>query len=317
MSSNYTATKLINSIRNLGTIPSEGTLGLKDSDLLLHINEAIKSITSKIVGIREEYFVKRDRIPLVSGVSRYRIPYRAYLGRIRQVYYVNSSSERVPLPCIHKEELEFYSRQSADNSPVGYYLEENFVSLVPDFNTRFAGSLEIAYPFRPSELVMEVDTRVISNINYGTKTITLSEDVPSTWTNVSVFDIHYNLSGSEVKLWDITPVSVSGNVIVFSDALDGSQAFHTSVNINDYVCLSEQCAVLPLSQDLHSTLIRAVALRIAESEGDQAIAEIHKGLLDEELQTHISTMEERNEGEPLRITGHGGTLRGLRRGKFR
>lgn len=304
----YRASQIIDSIRNLTMLPTQ-TEGTEDSDILRHINEALKVSVSELVSIREEYYIRREKTAITSKV-RYRIPHRAYLNKLRDIYYWDSSGDRCFLGRIEPELLYRYNDSTA-SEPVGYFVEGNDIVLVPDISSSFTGYIEFVYPFRPGDLVLSTTCRQITNVNTSTKTVTFGSDVPSTWGLTDEFDIHSQNSGAEIKLWDLTPSTCSGNQIVFNEAIDGSVFGTTAPSVGDWVCLAEECAIPGLPRDLIPTLIRATALRLSEAETDGAAFQLHASHLTEEKRRHLKAMENRVESCPIRIKGRRGILRSM------
>lgn len=302
----YDAETLLETIRNVGSIPNATSLGSDDEDLLRHVNEALRwKIAPIIIQTREEYLAQSVRVDISGGKTRFRIPNRAIGNRLRDVIYVDGSGNRQfftnPIP---REELAAFNGRSS-GQPEGYFLEGNYLQLVPTGGS-YSGSLELSFFMRPSALRPVEETRKVDSVDLVTGEITLDDSAPSGWTTEKLYDIHSPDSGAEVKYWDLTASAVNGGITFPTPPIDGSTFGTVPVAAGDYVCLANECALLQVPDDMIPALAQAVALRIAVADGDQEMAKLHSGLLQDETQEARKVLENRIEGRPWRVRGRGG-----------
>lgn len=304
LESMYTSDKLLKSIRNLGMIPNTAVEGAEDADLLIHADEALRvHLLPRILKLKEEYYVVRERVSLVSGTARYRIPSHAILNKLREVYHIDGS-DRFQLDMIPMEELHLYNGPGS-GSPAGFIFEGNDVVLVPDKSPTYTGSIEYVYFFRPGDLVLAKNARQVTAVNLSSKIVTFGSAVPVGWDNADKFDIHSRHSGAEPKLWDQAATTVSGTQITFTGAIDGTVFGTKAVEVGDWVCLAGEAAVVGLPAEFQPLLSRAVALHFAEAIGDTAQAQIHGQILEKYFQELEKAAERRMESKPVRLGGRG------------
>lgn len=264
MARSYTASELVDILRdkaNLGDIETEGTL---DTDLLKIINdEALTRIYAAVMHCREDYFLVREKIALTTTKTKYRINHRAMQQKIRDIIYWDSTNVRCILEQIPRENRSGYSETSSTTVPSAYFFEGNHIVLVPDVGAQYTGYLEISFYFRPGELVDSSECRQITNVTTGV--ITLDSSVPSAWTTAKSYDIHSEYSGAEIKTWSITPTLVAGTQMTFTSTdVDGSAFGRLPAEVGDWVCLEEEAALPGLPREWHPILAQAAVVSVLE-----------------------------------------------------
>jgi hypothetical protein len=306
----YTSDDLVAEIRNLGMLPNTGSMGFEDEDILAHASAVLQSkIVPEIMRVREEYFVATTRIDLTDNQSYYRIPSRAIGNKLRDLFWIDSDGYRQRIDPILREELDDWNSTGVED-PQKFYLEGNYVVLVPNLTTSPNGSLEVAFYFRPGDLVPTSSARTITNV--AGSVVTCDSDVPASWTTANTFDIHSYQSGGDIKCWDLTASAVGpvGNEekVTFTSAIDGSVHGTKVPEVGDWLCLAGEAAIPAIPRDFHPVLVRGTAMRIAEAAGDAQQVQIHSQLFQADLSIALSMLETRVEGRPPRIIGRRSVL---------
>ncbi len=295
----YDAAALIESVVNRAHCPKTRSSGTDDADILRCLNEELRTrLFPKLLKAREEYNVYSERIALVASTTRYRISKRAGGNRYRKIFYVNSSGERRR---IHRASPELIDRyRSSDSSPQAFYLEGNHIVLVPDMNASASGELEVSYYWRPSDIVLVAETRIISAVNVLTGAVTCSSALPGGWTDALYYDIHGPDSGAEIRVFNIKPSAIATPIITFAPAdINGSKFGKYVPLVGDYVCLAGECAIPALPAELHPLLALAAAKVLMQSQGDLEGAGAADTELKERLSEILATLfVDRTEGEP-------------------
>lgn len=256
---------------------------------------------------------------MVAGVSRYRIPERAFLGKLRNIFLV-SGDDLKNLREITPEDRWRYDTDSAGADPAGYYIEGLDVVLLPPVPTSsVSGSIEFSFYFRPNDLVLAAEARQVISVNLAAKQVVIATD-PASWTTELTYDIHGQTSGGQMKAFDLTVTSIQVGVpmagqdtYTFTQAIDGTVKGRRPVEVGDWLCLAGEAVVPMLPKEMHGILIDAAALRILKALGDQPNIQSQAGLLASDMDGLTTVTERRNEGKPLRIRGRGGLLWGGRR----
>lgn len=301
----FTSDELVSAVRDALTLPNTASTGTDTPRILQHLNIALQSqLLPELFKVREEYGIRETRTALVSGTSRYRIPHRAFMLKLRNLYWAQGSGQVTRLD---PKEQEDFGTQSGD--PAGYYLEGTDVVLLPTLGSS-DGSIQFKFYFRPGDLVLTTDARQVTSVNLTARTLVIDSARPSTWATVSTLDIHSPLSGGEVKVWDY-PGTFSGTTITFAAAypIDGSRYGTKPVEVGDWVCLAGEAVVPGIPKEMHGLLIDAAALRCVKGQGDQQNIQSQTKLLRDDLGGMVEQIESRNEGSPLRIKGRRGILR--------
>lgn len=300
---------LIEKIRAIGGIPNTEVLGARDEDLLARADESLTThLLPKLLELRENYYVRRQRTALTPGVTRYRLPARASLNKLHGLFIVRDDVFQ-EIDEIDYEELNEIQTQ-ADGHPAGYLLEGNTILLVPE-NGSYTGSLQFAFYARPGLLLLPDDVRQITDIT-GDE-VTLDADAPTAWAP-GLFDAHSAQSGAELSLWDATVSDITDDVLTFTDPIDGSTFGTSPLQVGDYIVPAGFSALPCLPAELHGLLARAACLQLAESLGDTTKIQVHAGLLDKAFKSMGSAMETRIDTKPIKL-GRNTTLK--RRLRFR
>lgn len=296
----YDAAALIESVRNIARLPGDvGSAGSRDEDILRHLNEELLDrLLPAIVGVKEEYSVVTQRVPLVASKRRYRLLTRAAGGRLRnRPFYVDSNGVMRPLWPIDRGMLHRHN-QTEDSTPTHYFLEGQHIVLVPPLGASVSGFLELSYYFRPSTIVLVAETAKITSINPGTGAVVL-DSAPDAFANGD-FDIHSADSGAEIRVWDKTATWNAGtSTLTFTPAdINGSEYMRDAPEVGDYVCLAGECAVPPLPRELHSVLAQATAARFLRFDGHQEAADKAEEDYEKKLKNALDLIDDRIEEDP-------------------
>lgn len=295
----YTADEIISLARDLGKLPNTSATGTTDSDLLAFLNHYLHTtLAPAILNVREDYFNRSVRTALSANTSRYRINPRAMFLAERDICYVNTSGKRYPvLEKIARGNVDQIEDSLSATRPTGFYLEGNYIHLIPTLGSSAEGWLEETLPMRPGELVVESDGAIVESVNTTTKVVTLTANALDDWTTSSTFDVHSPSSGAELKCWDKTVSSISGRQLTFSTAVDGSLTGEHAIEAGDYVCLAGECIVPAVPYEFHPILAQAAAFEFIASLGDMDNARNLKARLDEMMRLSLDALRPRVEGK--------------------
>lgn len=312
----YTAENLIDCVRDQGMLPDAETTGTSDADILQHLNHAmLAEVVPQLLKFREEYFVVTERQAVSGTKSRYRINPRAIGNRLRDVFWTNGNDTRHRLHSLPREDLADLSTTTNDE-PTAFYIEGNSVVLYPAI-AGGSGYLELAFFFRPGELVLSTATRTITALPAANQ-VTLSSAIPASWTTANKFDIHSPHSGAEIKSWSAAATTVSGTGITFTNPIDGTGFGTVAAEVGDYVCLEGEAALPGIPREMHPTLAQAALCRILAALSDENVA-VQVSKLNRMLDDSKYMVNDRVEGRPKIIAnrhslflGGGNTWRGGR-----
>jgi hypothetical protein len=303
----YSASDLLEEIRAIGGFPDGAVDGYRDPDLLKHAASYIRSrLLPALLAAREEYNVQRQRIPVTAGQGEYRIPERAVGDKLRAIWWVDGAGNRFKLEAVPLADLHQWN--STGGQPVGFYLTANHINLVGNPGS---GSLEVLFPFRVGDIVLQEDARQVEGFDPTLKQITFADSPPDDWEEGTKIDIHTVQGGHDLRLWGNRITNITGPVITLADAIDGSTAGTRAVEAGDWVCTERESALVALPEELVPALARGVAQRIAEAEGDPNGMQHHAQQAEKDQAAAIPLIaSDRVQSKPQRFFGRRSPLFG-------
>lgn len=302
----YTADQIVSSARDKSQVPDSGASGTQDQDVLDLVNDWLfDELIGEIFEVKEEYFVVADRIPVVAGLSRFRVDSRAMYQVERDIRYVNSDGNFEPriTQFIPGKIDQFAIDSSKSARPRGFYVQGNDIILWPEIDGTAGGSMEHAFPFRPGEMVLLAACRKIVSVTPATNTITVDTAVPGSWSVLNLFDVHSPFSGAEIKSWDKTAITVSGTTIVFGSTIDGAVFREKAFAVGDYVCLAGEAALPGVPVEFHPIVAQAGAVALTEKFGDPQHYQMLKARLDQKMAKAMKHLYPRVQGKPKPMRG--------------
>lgn len=292
-SSAYDTDALLASIRRRARLPASSTSapGWQDSDLLAMANEELLTVlTPLLMRTREKFFVAVRDYTMVTGSSAgYLLPTRGVLNRQLDITRVGSDGVTNNLRKLEPEEFTG-KNMTLQATPTHYYLQGNRIYLWPVPSQ--GDTLRVSYFRRPSRLVGTSAAAVVSTFNSGTKTITTTATIPTTFTTTALYDIIQGYPPFDSESDDAAVTSASGTTVVASAALP------TDLASGDYLALAGESPVLQLPVEFNPVLAQRVANQILRGGVDKEL--LAAGEQEAERLEFIAfgNVEERNEGEP-------------------
>jgi hypothetical protein len=309
MSSWLDSTDLIASVIRRAHIP-ESQVTFTDDDILAFANEEMKiGLVPSMLMVHEEFFIKPYDIPLNDYQSAYPIPGRPIGQKLRNLFYKDSTGNLKEMARILPENLVFYQLRSAINYPNTFFLSDNNIVLVPEITSGPAGTLVATIFERPSELVTSDQVATVTAIDL-VNNIVAFDQIPTTFTITSTYDFLQLNSGHKTYEIDVTPTAINTvqKTMTFAPGVIPNLAPNVLL-VGDMVCLSEQCYIPMVPDELHPVLAQRVACRIFEAQGDlQNLAAANTKLQEMEVKTGI-LIDNRTEGNPQKINNLRGSLR--------
>lgn len=302
----YTGEELIAIVRQRVPLNDANTEGTTSPDILNVLNEeALTSLYSVVMRAREEYFVASELITISSATSRYRINPRAMHQKIRDLIYRPDSTTRHRLHRIQRDFRARYGVNENTSTPSGYDFEGNHILLFPDVGAQFSGQLEVSFFFRPGEIDLSTNCRIVQSVNPATGLITMTDDVPLTWTTALRYDFHSPYSGAEIKAWGLAASAVGGtgteDKATFAIAdVNGSTYGRYAVEAGDWCCVSEKAALPGLPREYHPALAQACVCRYKESRDPEGY-QVSIQELQATIQRLYDATVQRDEGENMSV----------------
>lgn len=274
-----TTNKLIQSVKKRGFTPSS-QVALTDEDFIRFANEELQQnlfpFMVRYGGAGDEYMVVEETYKVTAG-NTITVPSRAYAGKLRDVFYV--MDKRIyQIPKIQREDQ--FNFQQVTQYPLGYYLRGNKIVFLPT-NLNYSGDIHIAYFMRPSDLVLESNTRKIIGLDIPSNTIQLNS-IYSGWQEGNTIDITSGGYDCTISMWDtkILGINSGTNEIVVDRDI-------SSLAIGDSVSLANYTSIPQIPSELHPLLVTRTLCAVQKALKDsganatlQAINEMEDRLKD-------------------------------------
>ena len=298
-----TTSALLKSIKRRTMAPDNQNT-FTDQDYIDLLNEEMMiGLIPSILKAKEEYLIFKEIVPLVADKSKYPIPERALANKTREICYRDSTSKTIGNE-YEMTRIAIDDRYSglgtSDSSGSGFrqfYLLGGDVVIHPGVGSSPAGALAFYYYLRPNTLVKDAAVATITYIDRVLGTISLTA-VPTTYTNVSLYDFTKAKSPHNIIDIDIPVVSINVSTKTITLNLDN---IPVDLEVGDYMPLAGQTIVPNVPTELHMILAQRVAQRVMEALGDtegltNASAKVA------EMEDKMSTMmNSRVEGAPRKV----------------
>jgi hypothetical protein len=295
----WTTADLLESIKNRAAVPEDQT-NFPDSTLLTIADEETRSLLMpSILKYREEWMTYGYNHSLTASQSAYRLPYRAFGGKLRLLYYQDTQGNKAfPVRITPERMQEFSGNHTTSGYPTHYYMQHGSVVVEPT-PTVTSGTLVMTYYRRPSELVATTAVATITAINTGTGVVTLS-GVPASWVSSTIALVPYDFVRAKPEFdalaIDQTPTaSGSSTTLTFS-------SLPTDLAVGDYVALAGKTPIPQVPADLHPILAQLVANRVLESLGFLDELKAGRETLAVMLEAAGITLQTRDEGSGLKVS---------------
>lgn len=263
----YTTTNLLTSIERQSFAPANQST-FATSDILELADEVTKTtILPAIITVGEEYYLYSTDYTISEGVSAYSVPSRSFGLTVREVQIIDSNGNIRSLIRTGVDRLNKISTGTGRNTPDQFYLQGDQLILYPTPNATL-NTLRIYFFLRPGTLVEQSDAAVISSINTGTNTVTVSV-IPSSWTTGDSFDLIQGSGGHRHMSIDLASTLISGTSIALPSLPVG-------LAVGDYVALAGESPLIQMPPDFQPILATLTAaemlLSMSQPKGEKVLA---------------------------------------------
>lgn len=300
----WLSSDLIAAVKRRGQFP-DANGALTDPDILALADETmLEDIEPALFVPGSEYGVQTYEVELAKGTAAYRLPARAAVGKLRDLWYLDAAGNEKKLEEAPEERAP-RTAGATSSDPSYYYLRGEHVVLLDTPSAAGGRKLRMRYYLRRPRLVEVSATGKVTNINPGTEVVTC-DVVPATWTNASLLDfIRYGGLFDHLAL-DIDPDAVatgaSGTITITTAGIP------TDLAVGDYVSLSGESSVLCIPVEMHPALTSLTLARCLSAIGDpRADREMQIGLA--KLERTAKKLAPRNEGTQAPIIPRNSPLR--------
>lgn len=233
----FTTDTLVESVKRRILFPlTQSTFNY--NDLVDFANEELLlSAVPALMEEHEEYFVFKQIVPLVNGISIYPIPNRALGMVLRDVKYSDSNGNYFDVSRINPDDKAFFQQSNGSNQTVGkYYLENNNIVLTPQINAGATGNLNFFFFLRPNQLVR--NDRAATILNFIKKIDILDNSL------IAVGDTVEIVTGNQTPAPVATIfTAVTGSPSTIYEFHIGATAFDTATNLINAITAAEIAGV--------------------------------------------------------------------------
>lgn len=302
MTTDYTTTELIASVKRRATVPTNQNL-FEDRDFVKVLSdELLATVVPRILSVREDYFVAYKDTTVVAGTQVYTIPTRAIGGKLKDVVIVDPTNGNAiqNLPRLTYQDISLYQPGNGCGL-YGFYLEGNNVHLYPTdaFATK---TLRVYYYRRPSRLVQTSSCGKVTNIVGTLVTLDL---VPSSWTASTELDAIAGRPGFEPLQDDFNASSIAGFDLSFA-------TLPTGLQVGDYIAEAGESPIAQIPYDAFSWLSQLGAVKCVEAIGNSTELQNHQAMAQKLEAQLMNLIAPRVDEESKKIVSRRGIFRASR-----
>ena len=310
MGIDYTTTGIIASIKRRAIFPTSQNLYLPQDIANILTEELHSYVVPLIMKEHEEYLVTNYDQAITAGKQNYFIPYQAMGLKVRDVVLVTSGGEEIGLARVEPEELKLI-RSGAAYWRQGFYFDNDQVILVPTNQDYSSYTLRMKIFRRPNNLVLSSAAAQISVVTPGTKTITVSTTIPTTWTTAMTFDLIKGKPSFRCNGENLAVTTISGFDIVMTAALPSDLA------VGDWIALNGFSPIPQIPYEIHRILEQRAVVKILEGMKDKGGMENAMNDLDgannptSMVANFRALVSPRADGSVQRLVSKGGIARNM------
>lgn len=303
-----TTDDFLNSVKRTVTMPANQVL-LQDADILaLGTEEMLSKIVPTVISLRQEYYLRVERQPMVTGQDEYAIPYRAVARGLQDLKLFDGVQTR-RMARLQTNDVQLFSYNA---QPHSFYFRGDKICVVPQPVSSNSLFLETWFFLRPSDLTSTSNAAQIQSQSGDMLTL---NSVPPTITVGSLIDVVKGLQGNSTVVYDCPVTNIAGNTITLSTGCLTVPVLPSPVPAivaGDWVSPALTTPVLQVPDEGFQFLVYRTACRVLEAVGDFD----GKRSLMEQLPQLEKDFElicaPRIENEGLKVIQRNGLLRGSR-----
>lgn len=300
-----TSDDLIKSIKRRALLPTNQNTFSDEDFLALADEEMALGLVPTIIKMHEDYLMYSEDVTVMPDHANYPIPYRAIGNKLREVTFKDRNQNIYEMTRIGVGDLPYFNYGNI-NRPYSFYVKNNEIILVPEKSVRgISGALVMTYFMRPNSLVLLKDVGIITNIDFTTGEIQLS-NVPTNFEVDHIYDFISIKSPNKTLKFDISPIGISlvNKTITFDPA-----NIPVTLSVGDHIALAGQTAIPQVPSDLHVLLAHRVATRCLEALGDSEGLQNANAKLAELNQQAEVLIDNRVDDAPRKVVSRHSTLR--------
>ena len=274
MTAAFEAAYHIGQTRLRGGLPSTDARFTDAKLLKLLTDELQGNIAPLVHNAKAEHGIVQYTVAGVVGTAEYQLPSNAFANTLRDVYWVDSNSNIIPLNQRSAADPLMYAMSRNNGTPSHYYMRGSRVVIAPPPGA--AGTLALPHYARPSSLVLVGSTIMIDavNVSGGSVFLTINYDGVSPFAydteRLSVVSATPAFETRIVNGLNSNPDAQGGGVFVLE--FDADEMVGGTPQVGDYLCLPGESPVPQCPAELFPLLHARAALVAVPSTGDMSQA---------------------------------------------
>ena len=261
--------------------------------------EMRSTVVPLISAAQEEFYVQNyDQTP-VAGVYNYTIPPRAAFATWRDVVFADAMGNEINMTELAPEYVKI--TYPVGNLPpmytFGFILNNDRITLwPPNMTVPVQYTLRMKIKRRPNHLTTYLNCGQVTNINAGTKVVSLSVNGDGTWTTGTTFDVIPNAPQFTSRGDDqtITAVDNTLNTITMT-------AIPTGLVVGDWICPAGMSCVPQIPYDMFPLLAQRGVIKCLEALGDTQNLQIAERRYQDMAVDFARTVSPRIQGTPKKL----------------
>lgn len=286
----YTVDQLVLDVKNDYVSPSSQSL-FTDEDVVRHLDSSLKThIVPLIRSVREDYYTTiYDQA--VTGAASYTVPRRSASGALLDVTFVDPSGNEIELTQLSTKQIKatFPWGYQLPLYTFGYYIQDDQVILYPQQARVATGyTLRMRYLRSPNDLTLSTNCAQIMSI-VGNDAVV--NNIDSTWTTASVFDVIQNYPQFRSIKDDltITGINTGTNTITLSSAPTGIAA-------GMWLCPAYTSCIAQMPYQFYDLLVAVGAEHLARAIGDSMGTQLAEKHAEELKKNFLKMIDPRVDG---------------------
>jgi len=302
-----TTAALLDTVKRNVTMPAYQAR-FSNSDLLKFADEHTRfAIMPRLTSIRQEFLVNSVEMPVNANQAKYKIHYRAAGRSLRHIQLLDQNGVFVrDISMLTPENRFEYSGTTSTGEPTAFFVESDYVYLVPTPPASNSYRLRQYFSVMPSRLVEASQAGLIDSVDLTTGVVTITTAVTG-FTSGARMDFIDGQSGCTIKGIDVLNGSVSGTTLNFTPA-----DLPEDLAVGDYVALAGETPVVNLPDELTDSLALSIVCGVLKAQGDFEGYKAETDNLKRVLDAAMMLLIPRVESKPTVVINYNGLLSGRR-----
>lgn len=294
-----TTTTFLSRVKAAALVPTH-QITYTDADILDLANEEMDNlIIPKIISLREDFFVTRTDVDVLTGVDTLEIPERAVGRTIREIKLLQTTSTR-PYSLYRESITNDFAFSTEAGLPKYHYFQGDQIKISPVPDQDY-GVYQLFWEIRPSRLVTTTDVGIITSVS--STSVTVQQNLNSAITTNAIVDLVKATAGYSPVYIDKVIGSISTGLGPKVATITGFSVSDpiTGIVAGDRLTLAFESDVIQMPDEAVACLVQATALRIVNNLATADQVSYIEKLLARNLDSLNRSLAPRNEAASFKI----------------